>query len=247
MSRWRLPRQATGTERITWSSLVVNRQHRCAGCFSWGGFQFSVPIAGRVCRLFAVGKCLQRVDNCIVVPATAGAAVRIRLRPHSAAALVAREEGAMAHTNRVRVLLGGLLAGLVINVVEFVTNGVVLRDAWGSSMQALGKPVQLSAGAIVVFNIWGFLLGIAAVWLYAAIRPRYDAGPKTAIRAGVFMWAVAVFLANLSNYPLGLFPTRLLVISSIVALLEIVLATLVGAWLYKEEAAATPVIHRAAA
>ena len=135
----------------------------------------------------------------------------------------------MAHTNRVRVLLGGLLAGLVINVVEFVTNGVVLRDAWGRAMQALGKPAQLSAGAIVVFNIWGFLLGIAAVWLYAAIRPRYDAGPKTATRAGVFMWAVAVFLANLSNYPLGFFPTRLLVISSIVALLEIVLATLVGA------------------
>ena len=153
----------------------------------------------------------------------------------------------MAHTNRVRVLLGGLLAGLVINVVEFVTNGIVLRDAWGRAMQALGKPAQLSAGAIVIFNIWGFLLGIAAVWLYAAIRPRYNAGPKTAIRAGVFTWAIAVFLANLSNYPLGLFPTRLLVVSSIVALIEIVVATLVGAWPYKEEAAATPVIHRAAA
>jgi hypothetical protein len=33
----------------------------------------------------------------------------------------------MAHTNRVRVILGGLLAGLVINIVEFITNGVVLR------------------------------------------------------------------------------------------------------------------------
>ena len=97
------------------------------------------------------------------------------------------------------------------------------------------------------FQHLGFLLGIAAVWLYAAIRPRYDAGPKTAIRAGVFTWAVAVFLANLGNYPLGLFPTRLLVVSSIVALVEIVVATLVGAWLYKEEATATPVIHRAAA
>lgn len=153
----------------------------------------------------------------------------------------------MAHTNRVRVLLGGLLAGLIINVVEYITNGVVLREAWGRAMQALGKPAALSVGAIVIFNIWGFLLGIAAVWLYAAIRPRYDAGPKTAIRAGVFSWAVAVFLANLSNYPLGLFPGRLLVISSIVALVEIVAATLVGAWLYKEEEAAAPVVHRAAA
>ncbi|PYX79763.1 MAG: hypothetical protein DMG70_26625 [Acidobacteria bacterium] len=150
----------------------------------------------------------------------------------------------MAHTNRVRVILGGLLAGVVINVVEFITNGVILREAWGQAMKALGKP-QLSAGAVVIFNIWGFLLGIAAVWLYAAIRPRYGAGPKTAIRAGFVAWAIAVFLANLGNYPLGLFPTRLLVISSMVALVETVMATLAGAWLYKEEVATE--IRRAAA
>ena len=143
----------------------------------------------------------------------------------------------MAHTNRGRVVLGGLLAGIVINVVEFITNGVVLREAWGKAMQALGKPADLTAGAIVVFDIWGFLLGIAAVWLYAAIRPRYGAGPNTAIRAGLVTWTVAVFLANLGNYPLGLFPTRLLVITSVVALFEIVIATLAGAWLYKEEVA----------
>ena len=150
----------------------------------------------------------------------------------------------MAHTNRVRVILGGLLAGVVINVVEFITNGVILREAWGQAMKALGKP-QLSAGAVVIFNIWGFLLGISAVWLYAAIRPRYGAGPKTAIRAGFVAWAIAVFLANLGNYPLGLFPTRLLVISSMVALVETVMATLAGAWLYKEEVATE--IRRAAA
>lgn len=153
----------------------------------------------------------------------------------------------MAHTNRGRVILGGLLAGLVINVVEFITNGVVLREAWGKAMQALGKPAVLSAGAIAIFNVWGFLLGIAAVWLYAAIRPRYGAGPKTAVRAGLFAWGLAVFLANLGNYPLSLFPTRLLVITSIVALVEIVIATLVGAWFYKEEAVVPQAVERRAA
>jgi hypothetical protein len=135
----------------------------------------------------------------------------------------------------------------VINVVEYITNGVVLRESWGEAMQALGKSGQLSALAIVIFNIWGFLLGIAAVWLYAAIRPRYGAGPKTAIRAGLVTWAVAVFLANLGNYPLGLFPTRLIAITSIVALIEIVFATLVGAWLYKEDVAISQTVRPAAA
>jgi hypothetical protein len=152
----------------------------------------------------------------------------------------------MAHTNRVRVLLGGLLAGVVINIVEFVTNGIALRESWGAAMQALGKPAALSAGAIAMFNVWGFLLGIAAVWIYAAIRPRYGSGPNTAIRAGVVAWAIAVFLPNLGNYPLGLFPARLLVITTLVSLIELPLATVVGAWVYKEEPAAPAVLRPAA-
>src|SRR5215472_2041248 len=132
----------------------------------------------------------------------------------------------MAHTNRGRVILGGLLAGVVINIVEYITNGVVLREAWGRAMQALGKPAEISGGAIVMFNVWGFLLGIAAVWVYAAIRTRYGSGPNTAIRAGLAAWALAVFLPDLGNLPLGLFPARLLVITTVVALVEIVGATL---------------------
>ena len=152
----------------------------------------------------------------------------------------------MAHTNRGRVILGGLLAGVVINIVEFITNGLVLRESWGAAMQALGKPAALSTGAIVMFNVWGFLLGIAAVWLYAAIRPRYGSGPNTAIRAGLVGWALAVFLPNLGNYPLGLFPMRLLVISTVVALIELPLATIVGAWPYKEESEKPAVLRPAA-
>jgi hypothetical protein len=151
----------------------------------------------------------------------------------------------MAHTNRGRVVLGGLLAGVVINIVEFVTNGVVLKADWGQAMQALGKPAVPSGSAIAIYNVWGFLVGIAAVWIYAAIRPRYGAGPGTAARAGVVAWALAVLLANLANYPSGLFPTRLLVITAVVALFEIVIAAVVGAWLYKEDEATA--IRRAAA
>jgi hypothetical protein len=157
------------------------------------------------------------------------------------------KEDAMSHTNRLRVVLGGLLAGVVINLVEYVTNGVILRNSWAQTMQALGKPAEISAGAIVTFNVWGFLLGIAAVWIYAAIRPRYGAGPTTAIRAGLAAWALAVFLSNLSTYALDLFPVRLLVITAVVALGEILVGTVVGAWVYSENEAETTTVQRAAA
>jgi hypothetical protein len=151
----------------------------------------------------------------------------------------------MAHTNRGRVILGGLLAGLVINIVEFITNGVVLKDTWAQVMQGLGKPTQLPANAIVLFNIGGFLAGILAVWLYAAIRTRYGAGPGTAIRAGCVAWALTAFLPSLGNYAVGMIPTRVLVITTIVSLVDIVIGTLAGAWLYKEEA--VPMSRSAAA
>lgn len=141
----------------------------------------------------------------------------------------------MKHTNRIRVILGGLLAGVVINLVEFVTHGVILRDAWEQAMQSLGRGTAFSATAIVIFNITGFLLGIVAVWVYAAIRPRYGAGANAAMRAGLAAWALAVFLPNLSTYPMGMFPAYLLVIAALVSLVDIVLGTIVGAWVYSEE------------
>jgi len=162
-------------------------------------------------------------------------------------AAVRSKEDAMRHTNRLRVVLGGLLAGVVINLFEYVTNGVVLRESWANTMQALGRPAAISTTAIVTFNIWGFLLGITAVWIYAAVRPRYGAGAMTAVRAGLVAWALAVFLSNLSTYALGLFPTRLLVITAGVALAEVLVGTLAGAWAYSEKEAEAPSVHKAAA
>jgi hypothetical protein len=153
----------------------------------------------------------------------------------------------MVHTNRGRVILGGLLAGVVINVVEFVTNGVILKDAWGQAMLALQKPTEPTASQIVMFNVWGFLVGIAAVWLYAAIRTRYGQGVGTAVRAGIAVWVLAYFLSNLSIYALDLFPTRLLVITAIVGLAEVVIATVAGASIYKEDAQASATVRSVAA
>lgn len=37
----------------------------------------------------------------------------------------------------------------------------------------LGKTMPESGGTVMIWILWGFLLGIVAVWLYAAVRPRY--------------------------------------------------------------------------
>ena len=94
-------------------------------------------------------------------------------------------EGTVQRINGLRVIAGGLLAGVVINICEFIVNGVILKNRWAAAMRALGKPAGYGATEMTAFILWGFLVGIFAIWLYAAIRPRYGPGPKTAAVAGV--------------------------------------------------------------
>jgi hypothetical protein len=138
----------------------------------------------------------------------------------------------MGKINYTRVMAGGLLAGLVINLFEYVTKGVVLAPQWEEAMRALGHTMPNSATPI--FILWAFLVGISAVWLYAAIRPRFAPGPKTAACAGAALWAFGYALPNLIWAALRLVPMNLLIITSIVGLIEVLAASLVGAWAYKE-------------
>jgi MFS family permease len=144
----------------------------------------------------------------------------------------------MDKINWTRVILGGLLAGVVINVVEFVLNSLVLGPQFAAAMEALGKPGGMTAGVTASMVAVGFALGIFAVWLYAAIRPRYGAGPKTAIRAGFAVWLLGYLLMSLFPIVTGLFPAGLMTIALVVGVVELPVATLLGAWLYKEEATA---------
>jgi hypothetical protein len=74
------------------------------------------------------------------------------------------------------------------------------------------------------------------VWLYAAIRPRYGAGPKTAMLAGFVVWALAYASSNAAMVFLHLFPLGLMLAATAVGLVETVVAGLAGAALYKEGA-----------
>src|SRR5213592_1582132 len=82
-----------------------------------------------------------------------------------------------------RVILGGLLAGLVLNVVDFVYYGMVMKQDMAAAMQALGKP-PIPDSMIWVFVVWDFVMGIGLVWLYAAIRPRFGPGAIVHDRSG---------------------------------------------------------------
>jgi len=143
----------------------------------------------------------------------------------------------MGKINWARVLLGGFLAGLIINLFEFVANGVFLARDWEAMMKALGRTNFPSSNAAVIFLIWGFLSGIAAIWLYAAVRPRFGPGAKTAVLTGVAFWLLTTVLRTIDDAGVGypfLYPPRLLTILMAVCLVQFVAASVAGAWVYNE-------------
>jgi len=138
----------------------------------------------------------------------------------------------MGKINVGRVVLGGLLAGLVINIFEFVLNTYVYAEKANAAFARLGLAPPTSQ-QITWFVVMGFLFGILLVFVYAAIRPRFGASAKTAVIAGVILWLAGLPSAFV-NTVLGIMPSDLTVMGSIAGLIELAVAAVAGAWLYKE-------------
>ena len=134
-----------------------------------------------------------------------------------------------------RVIAGGLLAGLIINLGELLLNGVFLASEWEAFREQLGYEGSFTMAQMTTSVIITFLFGIALIWLYAAIRPRFGPGPKTAVIAGVALWIVAYVLFGASLWAAGMFTMRLMVFSVIWGAVEAPVAALAGAWVYRED------------
>lgn len=141
----------------------------------------------------------------------------------------------MNNLNLDRVLTGGLLAGLIINAGEILLNVVLLAGPWQAAREALGLGEEGGAG-IALYIGWGFINGLVVVGLYAAIRPRFGAGPRTALVAGAFVWALSSFGVALIFQAGSLFPPALVWTVVLGEVVIFLLASVAGAWVYKEEA-----------
>src|ERR1700704_6743700 len=105
----------------------------------------------------------------------------------------------MNNINFGRVILGGLLAGLVLNVGEWLLNVKVLAKQMSEFAVKHNFPPQPEPSAIAVAVALTFVMGIVLVLGYACIRTRLGAGVKTAIVAGLFAWFAVYFYSGIIN------------------------------------------------
>ena len=141
----------------------------------------------------------------------------------------------MAGINTGKVITGGLVAGLVFNILDFANNYLIVGKDFTANATRLGldPAAAESPVGIATWVVIDFLMGILVVWTYASIRTRFGPGPKTAVFAGLVPWfGITLVVLGLSTG--GLLPTALWMKMAVITLFITSIGAIAGARMYQE-------------
>lgn len=137
--------------------------------------------------------------------------------------------------NTGKVVVGGLVAGVVFNIGDFLINTVLLAADNAEFLKRLSiDPATMETFAgMAPWIVIDFLFGLLVVWTYAAIRPRFGPGVTTAIIAGLipFLGATLVLFGFTS---MGVFPMAMFMKGTVASLVNTSVGSVAGAWVYTE-------------
>ncbi len=144
--------------------------------------------------------------------------------------------------NNQRVLMGGFAAGIVVNLIDYISHGVVFAERARMEANAfrpgLGDMMaQMDGGTLAGYVIMDFVIGGLLVWTYAAMRPRFGPGVKTAVYTGLIFWIFGMILTS-GYLQMGMTSRGLWLSFAVVWGIGLILGSIVGAWVYKEDATA---------
>ena len=151
----------------------------------------------------------------------------------------------MVKINWGRVVLGGVVWVVVFNVLWFSAWILFLKSGWLSEVAALGRTFPETPAGLALWLLLTFGGGILVIWLYAALSRTvfqgrkilvgFGPGPRTAAGVGFLFWLISGLAPTLWWAHILSLPTELVANSVVVGLVADVVATVVGAWPYKEE------------
>ena len=145
----------------------------------------------------------------------------------------------MGKINYGRVILGGIVAGIISATLWLFFNLVLLGQRWADTGKALNPSGHNAAGlsaSLVSLYLMYIVGSILTIWMYAAIRPRFGSGVRIAVLVSVFVWTFGYVFPNWGWSLSGIFSRRLLFYNTLAGLVLIIVGSTAGAALYKEEA-----------
>lgn len=140
----------------------------------------------------------------------------------------------MSGINVARWIIGGLVAGLFIWFFEGVASMIYMEEM-KVAIEKHNLAYDMSAVSMILALVISFIGGLSAVFFYAAARPRFGAGPITAVKVALALWFPVYLIALIGYHMMGLFSASILIKWGFISIIELPLATLIGAWIYKED------------
>lgn len=140
----------------------------------------------------------------------------------------------MAGINTGKVITGGVAAGVVFNIADFLWNFILGPDYAANATRLNLDPALLTSSAVMfAWVAIDLLMGLLVVFIYAAIRPRFGPGPRTASIAGLIIF-IPVSLVILGFTHMGYFTLHMFLKAEVCQLIGTLVGANVGAYLYKE-------------
>lgn len=137
--------------------------------------------------------------------------------------------------NYKKILIGGLVAGLIINVLQFLVYYFVTSKKI-ASLQSNGYILSTPRLPFEILWVLGmFVMGILLAYFYALARPRLGPGPITAIKVNLLLALMIHVPYNVMRASYGL-PGRFLPLVDMVAgIIIFLVAGYIAAWIYQEK------------
>ncbi len=127
-----------------------------------------------------------------------------------------------------RLVVTGLVGGLIVNLCEWTAHRIWLELEWHEAFAALGK----TPAGWTTFIPANFLVGIVAVWGYCWLSGIYGTSFRVALLTSVAVWCIFWVIPIAALVPLEIFPVRLMILVIGVGVADAGLATLLATWLY---------------
>ncbi len=144
----------------------------------------------------------------------------------------------MKQLNLVRMILGGLLSGVILYVFEGVTNTLILGSQWKSwgliANQVFATPPE--GLSLTYWAIQALIAGLAGTFVYAAIRAWVGVNLRAAYISALVVWATGWLGMAMDQKAMGLEPPILVYGNLLAALLGLLAGQIAASFVYKEGA-----------
>jgi len=139
----------------------------------------------------------------------------------------------MGGINVSRWIAGGVVAGILIWVFEGI-GSVFYMSEMEAALASHNLSMEMSAGILVLSILVSLIVGLTIVFFYAVGRSRFGPGPKTAVIIAVVLWIGGYLVSLIGYHMVGLYSGHLLIHWGLIGLVEMIIAALVGGWIYRE-------------